>query len=368
MSFLRKFITKIFWWLLKLILPKKYFNTIFISDFLHCEFLKKLTLKEKLWSFKRGFTPREFLAYNLKVNDHRNYLSSLSNYKKANLNGHYNNILGNKLLFGEFIKTIIKDIDSLGSIDNLAYIEKGNLFPLGTGKLSDKYSSLMTVLEKNELIIKPVYGHQGKGVFLISRIGDDYFLDNNKMTWEKLTDILKSLDNYLVQEKFIQTGISHDIYPGTLNTIRIATMMDPFTNKPFVGYAIHRFGSGLSGNRDNISQGGIGSFIDNTTGKLNKGMVLKPSGKIEVYEKHPLSGQQISEQQIPGWNDLLLSLVEMAARMPYLKYVGWDIIFSGNKLYVLEGNVCPGMDGTQMHKPLLQIEQVRKFFKYYNFI
>jgi hypothetical protein len=60
-------------------------------------------------------------------------------------------------------------------------------------------------------------------------------------------------------------------------------------------------------------------------------MVLTLQGRLKFMKKTSLSGQQISEQQIPGWNDLLLSLVEMTGRMPYLKYVEWDIIFSGNK-------------------------------------
>lgn len=368
MRFFKKIFSRIFWWLAKLILPKKYFNPMFISDFIHSKFLNKITLSEKIWCFREGFLPSEFCSYNLKNNSYTNYLPALKNYSKAGLNGRFNDILGNKILFGEFIKAIINETDLLGSVSSIAFIENGNLFSLNPEVISGEYISLIPYLQKTGLIVKPIFGHQGRGIFFISKKGDDYYIDNQKKDWMALTDFFKSLNNHLIQERFIQNGISHNIYPASLNTIRIGTMTDPLSSKPFVSYAMHRFGSLLSGERDNISQGGLGAYIDIDTGKLSKAMLLADSGEIEIYEKHPVSGHPISGQQIPQWNDLVSAFLEMTARIPYLKYVGWDVILSDNRFFILEGNVCPGIEGIQMHKPLLLDEKVRKFLEYHEFL
>jgi hypothetical protein len=108
-------------------------------------------------------------------------------------------------------------------------------------------------------------------------------------------------------------------------------------------------------------------MIDVADGKLSKVLFLSENGDKASYDQHPISAKQIYNEYIPNWNDLVGRILEMAKRLPYLKYVGWDIILSDDDLYVLEGNVSPGT-GYQLFKSLKEYPLVWKFFKHYKYI
>jgi hypothetical protein len=184
-----------------------------------------------------------------------------------------------------------------------------------------------------------------------------------------VVDKLRDLDGYLVQEKFIQKGFSKKIYPGSVNTMRIATMIDPLTNNPFIAYAVHRFGSASSVFMDNVNQGGITALINLEDGKLGKGLRCSyTDAKKEIFETHPSSSMPIFNEQVPDWVNLKNRITLMAGRMPYIKYAGWDIIFSDGELFVLEGNVSPGLGLIQMFKPMSEFPEAWNFFKHYRFV
>ena len=89
---------------------------------------------------------------------------------------------------------------------------------------------------------------------------------------------------------------------------------------------------------------------------------------MEVFEKHPVTSAMIFNQEIPNWQDVKRRIIEMARRMPYLKYVGWDFVLSNDDLYVLEGNVSPGLGLVQMYGPLRVNEQAWNFFKFHGYV
>jgi len=264
------------------------------------------------------------------------------------------------------MQTIINGIDFLHVIENIGYIEEGYLQSLHKNIIPGKYSSLLPLLEKNDLILKPIYGSKGRGVLLLQMESEHYLLDDKKLNWEELILILKNLNNYLIQEKFIQHGFSHNIYPDSLNTMRICTMIDPVTNQPFIAYAVHRFCSSESGYKDNFAQGGIAALIDDT-GKLSKGLSFSNEGKKIFYESHPSSNKPIYNERIPNWENLAKSLIEMARKMPYLKNIGWDIVLSNSELYILEGNI-PDLDMIQSLRPAREMTSAWNFFQHYKFI
>ena len=145
-------------------------------------------------------------------------------------------------------------------------------------------------------------------------------------------------------------------------------MIDPETHKPFIAYAIHRFGSAESGFIDNINQGGLAALIDLETGTLGEGMKFSFTGGKHIHKVHPVSSHEIINKQVPEWISVKERLIEMAGRMPYLKYVGWDIILSDDELYVLEGNVSPGLGLVQAIKPMIEFPEAWNFFRYYKYV
>lgn len=326
-----------------------------------------LKLKKILWCFKKGFLPKEYYAYNLSCNDYSLYLPRYNNIKKASINGEFNHLLGNKILFEKHLKSITCDIEHLHVIENIGYIEKGHLMSLNENLNAGDYKSLTAFLEKSDLILKPIFGSRGRGILLLQKDEGTYLLDNDKITWDELISKLKTLDNYLIQERFVQKGFSNNIYPGSLNTMRVCTMVDPVTEKAFVSFAVHRFGSPESGYTDNFSQGGISAQID-SDGTLSRGLALNKQGEVTVFESHPLSKKPIQNEKIPNWKSITGSLIEMVRRMPYLKNIGWDVILSNGEIYILEGNIGADFDLIQVHKPLKEIPSAWKFLKQYNFV
>lgn len=354
---------------LKLVLPKKYFDDIFIANLLKGENLKIRKLKKTLWCFKHGFLPFEYIWYDLDHNDYKNYVPIRVNYQKRSLNGNYSAILGNKLLFEKHLKTIVSGIDKLNVIESIAFIENGFLLSFSNEVINGEYSSLLPVLDESDLVLKPVSGDGGEGMLFVSKHDDHFAINKEQVSWNPLVDILKNLNGYLIQNKFPQKGFSNEIFPLSVNTMRIATMIDPVTQKPFIAYAVHRFGSAKSGFMDNVNQGGITAMIDLVDGTLSKGIRCSFTGEEkEVFESHPSTLVPIYNIQIPDWKILAGRLTEMAGRMPYLKYVGWDVILSDGELFVLEGNVSPGLGLIQMFRPMREFPDAWNFFKHYKYV
>jgi hypothetical protein len=366
MHYFKKIIMHILWRCSKIIPRNKYFFLLFIKDFLNCKYLGNINLRNRVWCLFKGFLPYEYLAYDFPKNDYRNYLPTFKNYKKASLNGDSNAFLSNKIEFEKHIKPIISGIRFLHLIESIGYIKNGNLQSLNKSIVAGEFVSLISFLQKNDLILKPIYGSNGKEVLLLQMVDDYFLIQNRKLNLEELIQYLKGLNRYLIQERFNQQGFSHEIYPGSVNTMRIATMIDPVTKQSFIAYAAHRFGSLKSGNTDNVNQGGVSSLIDIDSGKLSMCLTLSNNGKIESHESHPLSCKPIYNQQIPNWENLKNSLIEMANKMPYFKYVGWDLVLSNEEIYILEGNNCPG-GGVQIHKPFSEYNAAWSFFQHYKF-
>ena len=366
MFYFKKIIKHILWRLGKTIPRNKYFIIFYVKDFLKCNYLGKINLRNKVWCLSKGFLPYEYLAYDFPKNDYKGYLPTYQNYKKASLNGDYNAFLGNKIEFEKHIKPIIRGIRFLHLIESVGYIKNGNLQSLNKSVVSGEFESLISFLQKNDLILKPIHGANGKGVLLLQMVDDYFLIQNRKLNLEELIHYLKGLNRYLIQERFYQQGFSHEIYAKSLNTMRIATMIDPVTNQSFIAYAAHRFGSLKSGYTDNINQGGVSSLIDVDNGKLSMCLTLSDNGKLESHESHPLTRKPIYNQQIPNWENLKNSLIEMANKMPYFKYVGWDLVLSNEEIYILEGNNCPG-GGVQIHKPFAEYKSAWSFFQHYKF-
>ena len=362
-SLLRRFLL-----LLSKMLPKKYYDEIFVGEFIICVDLKMLNLKKTALSYKHGFLPFEYIWFDLEHNDYRNYIPTRSNYQRRRINGSYNAILGNKILFEKHLKSVITGIDKLHVVESLAYVENGFLHSLNEDVISGDIDSLIGVLEKSDIIIKPISGDAGVGFECLSCRESNLFINHQSVSCDFLKSHIKKLDNYLIQRRIIQKGFAGEIYSGSVNTMRIATMIDPDTGRPFIAYAVHRFGSRQSGFVDNVGKGGITAEIDLNTGRLSMAHLYTKKGHRETFEDHPESKIKIYNQQIPNWAELKRKITEMTGRMPYLIYVGWDFVLSDGELYVLEGNVSPGLGLVQLYNPMKEYPEAWKFFRHYGYI
>ncbi len=325
---------------------------------------KNIPLSKKIWSWRNGFFSSSYVLYNLSVNDHKEYLSDYQeNVKAIRLNDRFASELDDKIKFTTLIK------DYLEVPVDIAKINNGKIFKLPDNKRIDAKDLIRILSVEEHLILKPLDSASGEGVIKLS-FQDDLIVYNSKpITADEFIYKLSQVSNYLVSSFIIQAEYSNKIFPDSVNTIRILTMISPQSGFPFIAAAAHRFGTGKSAPVDNCNAGGLTSNIDLQTGILGKGVLTYFHGNdLHWLDFHPDSGSRITGVEIPGWDVIKNRILNAASKISHLKYIGWDIVVTDNGFVVLEGNNGPDIKLHQVHHPLLRNPMTKLFFKFNNVV
>lgn len=189
-----------------------------------------------------------------------------------------------------------------------------------------------------QIIYKPLNGIGGKG------ISKFYVNDgNNKEVYEAIMEEPAIIEECIVQAKEIA-----EIWPNTLNTIRIMTIRQ--NGKTEILNALLRIGVG--DNVDNFASGGVAVMVDIKTGKVFTDAVNK---KGKVFKKHPNSGKVFKEVTIPNWDKVKKTVIEASKVVDKVVYVGWDVCIKENgEIELIEGN--HNQDAMFCQYPLAVIE------------
>lgn len=347
-----------------------------LQQILHLRlFLKKQlsisSLSETLLSvgiLSKGFLNISSVIYNFSENNKKEYLSDWNRLHKASqINDKRKIVLDNKLIFQQFYTNnqFVKPIVALTKGKKLLdYSQKGHEIK-GLQEFIEFISQF-----KYGLIIKP---YTGGGGARISKV----VLKEKKLVFEgacKNYDdfkkyVLFNKTDFLLTEVIKQTGTIHELYPKTLNTIRILTMIDPVSNKPFVASAVQRIGTDKSEVVDNFTAGGISASINIRTGIIGKGAFAPKNAKSLIwYDKHPDSGKIFNGCNIKNWDQIIEYVLEQAETFFYLPYIGWDIVPMENGFYILEANSNSDVNLLQIHGGLLKSSIVKEFFKHHKVI
>lgn len=162
----------------------------------------------------------------------------------------------------------------------------------------------------------------------------------------------------LVEEAITQHPEMSRLYPDSVNTIRIVTLLDPEGN-PHVLYHFIRTGRG-GAHIDNTTSGGLSTLI------CEDGIIRKPalSDKTGLYhDEHPDTHVSFIGFKVPYFAEAI-ELCKKAARvLPGMGYIGWDVAITPDGPVLVEGNDLPAYDGQIYHqqehpgrglKPLVQ--------------
>ena len=174
--------------------------------------------------------------------------------------------------------------------------------------------------------------------------------------------------DFLMTEIIKQTGPLYDVYPNTLNTIRILTMYDSKTNTPFIVTAVQRIGTRKSTVVDNFTAGGISAKIDVETGIIGKGAHHPNGSNLVWYESHPDTGVKFEGVKIANWSEIKDYVLKLSQEYFYIPYIGWDIVPMADGFFILEANSNSDVNLLQLHGGLLKDERVREFYKYHKVI
>lgn len=185
------------------------------------------------------------------------------------------------------------------------------------------------VKNKEKIIVKPIDASCGKGIEVINPKNHDL---------EELYNTLIKNGQVLAEDIVKQNKVISDIYPHSVNTLRVVTI-----NKKVVA-AYFRIGN--HGNVvDNFNHGGMATKVNIENGTIEFPAIDKNS---DVFEIHPETKKPIVGVTIPMWDKVVKLCEEISHIIPEVGYVGWDISVGEDKLYLIEGNDFPGHDIYQL--------------------
>ncbi|HVF83719.1 MAG TPA: sugar-transfer associated ATP-grasp domain-containing protein [Sphingomicrobium sp.] len=253
------------------------------------------------------------------------------------LNGDHSYLLSSKLVFGFLLKGA-----GFPHPEIYGYTSQGRWhFPDGgEGRLREVLAS------GKRAVVKPITGSLGSHIEFIRAFAE---LDK------------KYPEDMLVSSYVEQAGYSAMIYPGSLNTIRILTVVRE-NGPPRVLAASHRFGGSESGGVDNFSAGGMAARIDLDSGIMDRAVRVGRNNEVVWSDVHPDTRATIKGAQVEHWEAVKAQVVELCRTFPFLRYVGWDIAVTEAGPVIIEGNNRPGPVLFQMYQPLLKDERTREFF------
>lgn len=201
------------------------------------------------------------------------------------------------------------DHRAIGSFasEPVAVVINGSFYNSAGDRLTPQQFSTMLKDYADDVVIKEDAAASGKGIrFMHSAdLGPDEF------------NFAKS---YLVQPLFRQHQALHEVYSGSVNTLRISTYMDPI-GVVSVKHKLLRVGH--SGNRIvNSGDQDIDLYMD-ATGKVT-GDALDGIGR-KREATHPDSGYSFRDLKIPSMQDALDACKNAHYSFPYLRFIAWDL-------------------------------------------
>jgi len=316
-------------------------------------------LSKKLWGWRHGFTTNSTYYYELTPENIHEYVSDAARFiRTPRINGPFASALLNKLVFSNLVACCGGPVP-----EYYCYASEGTLLPVGDRYgMNDADGVIAACMTGERFVVKPAGGGGGVGVRVISSADGKLTINGKAVSEDEFRRFISRLDGALICEFIEQHEYASTIFPHSTNSIRVISMWDYDKGEPFIPFAGQRFGRTTSIPTDNISQGGIPVQVDVATGELQSGS-LTPRGKPPVWlHEHPDTGSRIKGVIVPNWEVATSGLIEIARRMPYIPYVGWDIVITSDGFKVIEGNNYPHL-GHQIFEPLMRDQRVRAFYE-----
>lgn len=247
-------------------------------------------------SLSRGFISESSILYGVNHTNYKQYVSDYQIMKTGSINGKSSYYLNNKVAFVDMLEGLVEMPTTLAIIKN-------GQFLLGKYKFKDE-TALLTYLQDEsdrKVVIKPIAGAEGRGVSVVKWEDRHVLMNGKSLSEEEFTTYLTTLDAYFISE-FIQQGeFSQALFPDSLNTIRMLTMIDQITQEAFIAGSVFRIGTDESAPTDNFRRRGLSVTIDPDSGRLGRAARIPQDGQVDWYESHPDTGMQLTGEYIPHW-------------------------------------------------------------------
>jgi hypothetical protein len=228
--------------------------------------------------------------------------------------------------------------DKLATAKVLAGV--GVVFPTlhGHVRRGESVSLPAADMVKGGLFIKPRHGRGGQGSFALTRLENDWQIDQRQVSSSALLALLAQLsqrDDLLLQERLMAAADLTDLVAdGRAPVLRLVTARFP-NAAPFLHSAL--LSIAVPG-RDphHFLDGAIHTPVDLTHGRLAAGLTLaEPRKRVARLDWNalPLAGRTLC-----GFDKAAAMALRAMAAMPPLPVVHWDFIITSAGPVMLEGN------------------------------
>jgi Sugar-transfer associated ATP-grasp len=319
---------------------------------------KPWSLSPRTWIrlYCRGFLPNKLSLYRFRKNNWKTRINDRQTLLTSYINKDYGIIVDNKLLSS----LVLRNVASIP--DTWAVIRDRRISVPDSGKSHDLKS---LIRERGKAILKPTDKNGGKGIILLEFRNGIYLCNNQVIDGDQLDTLVPESGELILTEYIHQGKFASALYPDTVNTVRLLTMMDPDSGLPFIACAVQRVGTSESFPVDNVSSGGLACTIDIRTGCIGKASRVFVREPFRWIEHHPDNGIQFEGQVIPRWKEICLEMARLAGFFPMIPYIAWDIALLGKGICIIETNSWSDLSVFQLDQPLTADTKIRRFFEHH---
>ena len=321
--------------------------------------------RRRLALWRRGFLTESGAIYGYPDVDLRHYLSDAARYLRSpEINGRFGQVCDDKVLFHALLNGVAPLPRHFGLIIG------GRFVPFAPdADAGDADGPVVSLARRHGAVVcKPRGGGGGFDVRIVRHCPDRGLTCNGKPADPRGLAPASFVRDTVVCAFVHQAAYARRIFAETANTIRVLTMIDVDTGRPFVATAVHRFGTAKSVPVDNANLGGLTAGVDLVTGRLRAAVAYADDGNLVRREAHPDSGAAIAGVEVTGLPAVRDDLLRAAAAVAFMPYVGWDVIVTDDGYSIVEGNSYTGVGLLQAHGPLLADPRVRRFYAHYGVV
>lgn len=321
------------------------------------------TIKEKLWSHKRGFLSFRIAQYGLTNENYKNFLSDREYRKIRPINNIFLYWIYDKVIM-RYILSIKKEWLPKYYFHILNRCGKKIILPLPD--YSKKYdwdkghviNNILNLLKEEQcLALKPSEGSHGNGFAKLEFKNECYYINGKKKAEDEFIKSLLHINKPFHITEFIENHSELSrLYDGVTHTIRLM-VINKHGNNPWIANAFLRIGTKKTGATDNIITGGICARVDVDTGRIFQPEIIE-NHIIYPCDKHPDTKEEI-KGVIPKWDEVKKAVLEISMYLFQIEYMGFDVVVTENNIKILEINTHQ-----DLHRYPHYDKKIHKYFCY----
>jgi len=196
----------------------------------------------------------------------------------------------------------------------------------------------------DEFVVKPSWGHLGKGVRVLRREGDGFVEEGGGRRHDAagvlaLMAADRDWPDWVIQER-VRNHADLRRLSGTeaVQTVRATTLLDRAGGVRLLWAELRVvMGDAQVDNwRDGTTGNGL-AVVDLGTGRLSSAVAPAPGGVgTVVHEVHPRTGLRFDALALPGWDRARALLERAAPQLAPMRALGWDVVLGPDGPLLLE--------------------------------